>query len=266
MRQKRHFFRILLVAAVTGSLGGADAAAVPVRYSEGLVHGFLVLRSEKGDVIGDAELLQTARADTVTSRLVMRFRDGSLQDETAVFRQRGVFRLLSDHMIQKGPSFPRPSEMTIHAPSGRVVVKYRDKDGREKTVEKTLKLPADVANGIVSTLVKNLRRGEPLSVPMVAAAPEPLLVTLHISPEGEDTFAAGAKSLPATRYVVRVDIGGIKGALAALLGKNPPPTRVWVFAGEAPTFLKSSGPLYFGGPLWTLQLSTPAWPETGTVR
>jgi len=260
MRQKMRFFTILFVAAVNGSLGSSRAASVPVRYPEGLVHGFLVLRSEKGDVIGDAELLQTARGDTVTSRLVMRFRDGSLQDETAVFLQRGVFRLVSDHMIQKGPSFPRPGEMTIRASSGRVAVRYRDKDGHEKTVEKTLKLPADVANGIVSTLIKNLRRGEALSVPMVAAAPDPLLVTLHVSPEGEDAFAAGNDSRTATRYVVNVDIGGIKGALAALLGKNPPPTRVWVFAGEAPTFLKSSGPLYLGGPVWTLQLSSPGWP------
>src|ERR1041385_3747115 len=96
--------------------------------------------------------------------------------------------------------------------------------------------PPECAKGMVPRLVKNPGRGDPLSVPRVAAAPEPLLVTLHISPEGEDTFAAGAKSLPATRYVVRVDIGGLKG------------------------------PLYFGGPLWTLQLSTPAWPEMGTVR
>ena len=262
MRRNRRFLAVFVLAAVAGSSGGARAAPIPVRFPEGLVHGFLVLRSESGDVIGDAELLQTARGDTVTSRLVMRFRDGSLQDETAVFRQRRVFRLVSDHVVQKGPSFPNPSEMTIRAASGRVAVKYRDKEGRERAVEKTLKLPADVANGMVSTLIKNLRRGEAASLPMVAAAPEPLLVTLHVSPEGEDTFSAGAESLKATRYVVRVDIGGVKGALATLLGKNPPPTRVWVFAGDAPTFLKSKGPLSLGGPVWTLQLSSPAWPES----
>ena len=265
MGRNRLLSAIFFLAAAVGLLGAARAATVPVRYPEGLVHGFLVLRSERGDVIGDAELLQTARGDTVTSRLVMRFRDGSVQDETTVFRQRTVFRLVSDHVIQKGPSFPRSNEMTIHAASGRVAVKYRDKDGREKAVEKTLKLPSDVANGIVSTLLKNLRRGESISVPMVAAAPEPLLVTLHISPEGEESFSAGADSLEATRYVVRIDIGGIKGALAALLGKNPPPTRVWVFAGDAPTFLKSAGPLFLGGPVWTLQLSSPAWPESQKV-
>ena len=39
----------------------------------------------------------------------------SLRDETAVYSQRGVFRLLTDHMVQKGPSFPKPVDMTLVA-------------------------------------------------------------------------------------------------------------------------------------------------------
>ena len=44
----------------------------------------------------------------MTARLVFRFKDGSLSDETAVYSQRGRFRLLTDHVVQKGPSFSKP--------------------------------------------------------------------------------------------------------------------------------------------------------------
>jgi hypothetical protein len=59
-------------------------------------------------------------------------------------------------------------------------------------------------------------------------------------------------------YVVRVEIGGIAGLLAHLTGKQPPDTRVWVLGGEAPAFVKSEGPLYAGGPIWRIELATPA--------
>src|SRR5689334_1658609 len=86
-------------------LWNASAAAqVPVRHAEGLVHGFLVLRTLDGTALADGDLIQNARGTRVTSRLVFRFKDGSLHDETAVFAQRQSFRLLTDHVVQKGPS------------------------------------------------------------------------------------------------------------------------------------------------------------------
>lgn len=263
---RRRFALIALAAAFAGERGAA-AALVPVRYPEGLVHGFLELRAEDGKVLADGDLYQTAKGDVVTSRLVYRFRDGSVQDETAVFRQGSVFRLVEDRLVQQGPSFPRPTEVTVHAATGRVIVRTRDKDGRERTIDRTMTLPPDVANGIVLTLIKNLPRGGSAALPMVAAAPDPLLVTLRVSPEGEEEFLAGTSRRKATRYVVRIDIGGVKGALAKLLGKNPHPVRVWVLGGDAPTFLKSVGPLYLGGPDWRLQLSSPEWPaQAGGAR
>src|SRR4051812_47462052 len=58
---------------------------VAVRHTEGLVHGFLALRTLDGSPIADGDLLQTARGTRVTSRLVFHFKDGSLHDETAVY-------------------------------------------------------------------------------------------------------------------------------------------------------------------------------------
>jgi hypothetical protein len=60
---------------------------VRVRHTEGLVHGFLALRTLEGTPLADGDLLQTARGTQVTSRRVFHFKDGSLHEETAVFSQ-----------------------------------------------------------------------------------------------------------------------------------------------------------------------------------
>jgi hypothetical protein len=73
----------------------APAESIPVRHVEGTVHGFLVLRSQEGRALAVGDLYEVVRGDKVTSRLLFRFRDGSVDDETTVFSQRGTFRLLN---------------------------------------------------------------------------------------------------------------------------------------------------------------------------
>lgn len=243
------------------------AEPVAVRHTEGLVRGFLVLRTLDGKAFADGELVQFAHGDRVTSRLIFRFKDGSVHDETAVFTQRRTFRLLSDHLIQKGPSFPQPVEVTIDATSGRVTLGYREPDGKAQVKEEKLQLPDDVANGSVLTLVKNLRPEAPeTTVSMVAATTKPVLlvklVKLAISRGDRERFSIGRISYKATRYVVKIEIGGLTGILASLLGKKPTDTSVWVLEGDAPAFVKSEGALYFGGPVWRIELASPVWPET----
>jgi hypothetical protein len=226
------------------------------------VHGFLALRSTDGATLASGDLIQRARGDRVTSRLVFRFRDGSTNDETAVFTQRGHFRLLTDHLVQKGPAFDRPIDMTIDAPSGQVTVRYEDAHGQKKTETEHLDLPADLANGMIITLLKNVKPGMlPPSVSYVAATPKPRLVTLTIAVAGHETFAIARSPRQATHYVLKVDIGGVAGLLAPLLGKQPPDSHVWILEGEAPAFVKSEAALYIGGPPVRTELVSPAWPS-----
>jgi hypothetical protein len=82
---------------------------------------------------------------------------------------------------------------------------------------------------------------------------------------GEERFSTGATSRTATHYVLKVEIGGVSGLLAPLLGKQPPDSHVWILGGEAPAFVKSEQPLYFGGPVWRIELVSPSWPR-GTAR
>ncbi len=237
---------------------GAGAAAVAVRQTEGVVQGCLTLRAAGGEAIADGELIQTARGDTVTSRLVFRFRDGSLQDETAVFRQRRTFRFVSDHLVQRGPTFPRPMDVTVRP--DLATVRSWDENGKEK-VDTRRRLPADLANGLILTLLKNLPPGAgETKLSMVLASPKPLLADLVVSPEGQEILRVGGTTRAATRYLVRVELRGLPGVIAPILGKSPPPTRVWILGGKAPAFLKSEGPLYAGGPIWTIELALPVWP------
>ena len=239
----------------------AGAEQVAVRHPEGLVHGFLILRTVEGngDILAEGELLQGANGNLVTSELIFHFKDGSLHHEKAVFSQRGKFRLISYHEVQKGPSFKRQMEMNIDGRSSQVDVKYTEEGGKEKSASEKMKLPPDLANGFTLTLLKNLAGESPVSLSMVAATPKPRLVKLVVTPSGEDTFTAGGASRKATHYVVKIEIGGITGWLAPLVGKEPPDVHVWVLRGKAPAFVKSEGPLFAGGPIWRIELTSPVW-------
>src|ERR1700737_3255325 len=54
----------------------APPQAIPVRHLGGLVHGFLVLRSEQNEILANGEWLQTNRGDQVPTRLFFHFKDG----------------------------------------------------------------------------------------------------------------------------------------------------------------------------------------------
>jgi hypothetical protein len=235
---------------------------VRVRHTEGLIHGFLVLRTMEGTLLADGDLLQTARGTQVTSRLVFRFKDGSLHDETAIYSQRQQFRLISDHLVQKGPSFPQPIDLTIDALKGNVAVRFTDDNGQAKVESEHLNLPTDLANGLILTMLKNADpAAPPRSVGYIAATPKPRLVKLEISAAGQETFATGGAARRATHYVLKVDIGGLSGVIAPLFGKQPPDSHVWILGGEAPAFVKSEQALFNGGPVWRIELVSPVWPK-----
>lgn len=257
---------VVVVASILAA-SSISAEPVTVRYNEGIVHGFLVLRTLEGKALADGDLLQTARGTTVTSRLVFRFKDGSIHDETAVFSQRGHFKLLTDHLVQKGPTFPRPLDMSIDTNKGEAVVRYADDDGKEKTESEHMQFAPDVANGLVLTLLKNVRPdAAPKSVGFIAATPKPQAVKLEIGVVGRERFSTAGMTRTATHYVLKVDIGGLKGVIAPLVGKQPPDSHVWILGGEVPAFVKSEQPLYMGGPLWRIELVSPVWQATAARK
>ena len=153
-------------------------------------------------------------------------------------------------------------DVLIEGVTGQITVRYTDDDGKAKSLSERLKLPPDIANGMTLTLLKNIRPNVPqTTVSMVAATPKPRLVNLLISPEGDESFSVGGSSHKATRYVIKIEIGGVAGLVAPLVGKEPQDTHVWILGGDAPAFVKSEGPLYQGGPTWRIEPTSPVWQD-----
>ena len=241
----------------------SKAEPVAVRFAEGLAHGFLVLKSLDGKTLASGDLIQNVRGGRVTSQVIFRFSDGSLHDETAVFSQNDVLRLLSYHLVQRGPSFRWTLDMTMNTETGQVVVRHREKGDEDEVENSKLDLAPDVANGMVIPVLKNLgAKTNTATASFVAATPDPRAVKLAITDAGSESFSIAGSSRRATHYVIKAEIGGLAGFLAPLVGKQPPDTHIWILEGPAPAFVKSEGPLFYGGPIWRIELTSPVWPDS----
>jgi hypothetical protein len=238
----------------------AQADPVAVRVPEGALRGFLVLRAPDGGALADGELIQTPRGDRLESRLTFRFRDGSLYDEVVVFTQRQVFALVSYKIVQRGPAFGGTLDAAFQR-SGDYSVRVRETaDAAEQTHQGRLELPPDVVNGMMLTLVKNLLPGARAEAHYVALTPKPRVLAVSLIPVGEDRFFVGNLGQSATRFLARIEVRGLTGTVASLLGKQPAPVHYWIVTGEAPAFVKFEGPIFYGGPVWRVELANPRWP------
>lgn len=242
----------------------APAEPVAAHHLEGTVHGYLTLRTEEGHVAAVGDLLQVVRGDRVTSHLVFQFRDGSIDDETTVFSQRGTFQLISYHHIQKGPFFPQPMDLSIDVRSGLVTTKTTGKDGKEEVDTEHMKLPPDLYNGMVVTIAKNLGHESEGTVSMIVATPKPRLVKLAFSPKGEEPFSLAGFERKALHYEIKIELGGAAGVVAPLIGKQPPDIEVWIEGGQVPGFVGEEGPICKDGPIISILQTAPVLP--GALR
>jgi hypothetical protein len=233
----------------------AYADPVVVYYSEGVSHGFLVLRSMDGKILAAGDMIQVVKGERVTTETRFRFRDGSLHDEVTVFSQDNVFRLVSDHLIQKGASFPKPIDIMIDASKNEIAIHALNK-GKEKDEIQHIDLPEDLANGMMLTLLKNISPTSPQTiVSMLSTSSKPKLVKLRITPSGARDFTFAGFTRTAVDFDIHVEIGGISGAVAPLLGKEPPDMHIWMSSGTPRTFVRFEGPLYTDGPIWEVDLA-----------
>ncbi|MGA6983691.1 MAG: hypothetical protein WBZ11_19205 [Candidatus Sulfotelmatobacter sp.] len=257
---------ILLASTCILSGFAASASPVAVRYKVGMIHGFLVLSTLDGVAIAAGDVTQITRGDQVTTQVAFRFKDGSRQEETTVFSQHSNFRLISYHMVQKGPAFKKPNDLSVTCATGQVTVRYTSDDGKERVANQHLTLPPDIGNGLIPTLLMNLPEGtQQIEIPMVVAAPKPRLVKVVVTAQGTEPFSLGGFSREATHYVGKVDLGGVAGVVAPVIGKQPPDAQIWILGGEAPVVLKSETLSYMGGPIWRTELAAPDWLQTSAA-
>jgi len=250
----------LAAALLTTGVSAALASPIEVRYLEGVTRGFLVLHSPGGETLAEGDLLQIVRPEGVDSRLVFRFRDGSLYDETVVFTQQKVFTIVSYHLVQRGPTFPEELEVTFDRKGSRYQVRSRRKGAEAETVAGEVELPPDLYNGMMIMLLRNLGKGAAETVHVLAFTPKPILVQLEMVPVGEETVRAGERGLQSTHYVMTPKLGLLRGAAAVVLGRTPAAYHCWVATAGAPAFVAIDGPLYTGGPIWRIETVSPRGP------
>ena len=240
----------------------ATAEPVPAHHPEGTLHGFLALTTEQGQILAGGDLIEVVHGDRVTTHLTFHFKDGSIDDETTVYTQRGVFRLISNHHIQRGPYFPHPLDMTIDVVKGIVVTRSLGKDGKDEVATGRIKMPADLYNGLVTPVMKNISPDGETRIAMIVATPKPRVVTLVITPQAPETFYLAGFPRKAMLYEIKIELGGIAGVIAPVIGKQPPRISMEILGGEMPAFLRETGPLFEGGAILTISVIGPTWSET----
>lgn len=243
----------LLVFVPTPPRSGSEAATVPVRYAEGVTHGLLLVKSREGQVVAHGDLLQVARGDSVESRLLFHFKDGSRHEESVQFSQQGIFSMLSYRLVQRGPSFPEPLEASLDGKTGRYTVRS-GKNGREDVSSGRIELPADVSNGMIPVLLKNLAPGASETVHLVIFSPTPRLIQLQIISAGEERVQAGDLARRATRYVLKPKLGAALRLLAAVFRKTPADSDCVILTEDVPAFVRYDGALYPAGPVLRTEL------------
>ena len=116
-----------------------------------------------------------------------------------MFSQDHTFDLISDHLVQRGPSFPHPTDIPIDASKNEVTIHAMEK-GKEKDTTEFIELPEDISNGMILTLLKNIPPSAPeTKVAMLATSSKPRLVKLARSSVRSRLAPPSFQSLAATR-------------------------------------------------------------------
>lgn len=253
LMERRSFLVGALLAATL--YASAPAEQIPVRHVQRPMHAFMVARSETGNIIANGEFSQVVQGDEVTMRLTYRFADGSIDEETTTYRQRGTFQLVRNHHIQKGRFFTKPVDFEVEASTGTAVTRTMDKSGKIHVESGHMELPDDLANGFVGTLLLNVPHDTaPFRVGMLAPFSGGRLIRLLISPESEQSFHMAGQTLKATVFRIHPELGGIVGLIAQLIGLQPKDVRVWILEGEEPAVVRIVGQLGGYGPVVSSEL------------
>jgi hypothetical protein len=251
------------LALAAGLLGPGTGAADPVkvRLPEGNARGFLVLRTLDGEAIAHGELRQKPAGRVIESLLALRFKDGSVREETTTFSQREVFRLEAYRLVQRGPSFPT-MEVAFDRKSGQYRARVQEKkDGEAESASGPLEMPADLYNGLALVLLKNLPSPAGVSARLAVFLPKARVITMQLGPEGEERVLVGGEPRKVTRHLVKLEVGGLAGLVASMIGKEPPDLRYWLVDGPVPAFARFQGAMFLNGPVWRLEFAPLEWPR-----
>jgi len=256
------FSVIMMIAALVST--PVDAAPVAVRFSEGVTHGFLVVRSLGGEILGQGEITQVVKEDDlVESQLVFRFKDGSLHDEKVAFSQQRVFTMISYRLVQRGPSFPEQIDISVDRGTAEYTVRSQaGQDGKEEVLAGQVDLPKDVYNGMLIVVSKNLEKDADETVNVLAFTPKPQIVAVKLRSVDEQPAQIGEVSRKVTQYAFIPQLGTIREFFGKAIGKLPPEFHYncWLMIEAPPSFVQFEGPLQLMAQIVRIGLVSPRMP------
>jgi hypothetical protein len=248
---------IILIAAASTTV---YAGPVSVRFPEGMTHGFLLVRSLAGEILGQGEMIQVLKeGDVVENQLVFKFKDGSLHDEKVAFSQQRVFTLIRYRLVQRGPSFPEQIDISVDRGTAEYTVRLQAENEKEEVLAGQVDLPKDLYNGMLVSMTKNLQKGVDETVSVLAFTPTPQVVKVQLHAVDEHAVLIGDVSRKATQYVFIPQIGLMKEFFGKALGKLPADFHYncWILVGAAPSFVQFEGPLQLMGQILRIELLSP---------
>jgi hypothetical protein len=114
-----------------------------------------------------------------------------------------------------------------------------NRGGSHRYREDHLDLPSDVSNGLPPNLLLDFRSSTPeTKLSFVAPTAKPRLISVSLKPAGEVPFSIGGTWRKAIDYVLHVELGGLTGVIAPMIGKQPPDYHIWILEGAAPAFIR----------------------------
>jgi len=251
---------VVATARVSHAGFSVGPSAVVVRFAEGTVHGFLELHAASGSLLAQGDLLQVPRDSDIESKLVFHFADSSVFRETVTFTQHGVFSLENYHLVESGPAFAADLDATVSRSGEYVVTTTDHKDKHQQKFTGKLDMPIDVYNGMIIVVGKNLVGRAGQTVHIVAFTPKPMVLPLEIAPSGTQPLQVGdgRHAETAMRFTLKPKLNLLLKIGAALKGKTPPDSHLWIVTDEVPAFVRFEGPMY-SGPVWRVDLTSPRW-------
>lgn len=219
-----------------------SAGAVELRWPEGTLRGFPVIRDARGGLLADGNLTQWVEHGNLHVKGVFDFRDGRRVEEEAQLRQQPILEQLRWTWTERrGQEMLRRFEVDFATGAA----KAQKREGDElKHWEETLEIkPGTTFAGVgFMFAVKNLRdrldAGEKVQLTAVAFTPKPRTATVTISHEAVERLHMDGRSLEADRFLIHPEVPAI-----AKIFVKAPDQHLWFYRSPPPALLRAEGPL-----------------------
>jgi len=231
----------MLVSALL--CASVPAWGIPLRWPEGTLRGFPVVRDASGQQIADGTLTQWIEDGNLHVSATYEFKDGRVVEEQTVLSQHPeLAQLRWSWEERKGSEVER--SYSIDFTTGHAVVHKRGEDVREDHLDDAKNLGHAFAGVGFMYAVKNLTaeldKGGEVELTAVAFTPKPRTVKVSIRRDQESSLTMGGRKLPAERFVVHPEI---PLAFIAKLFVKAPDQYLWFYKPSPPAFLRADIPL-----------------------